>query len=76
MAKDINPQFSFIKGWNQVKQNDVQLVREELMIALGITTRPNFLKRLYGNVEPKVTEAAAIEQVFHKYNITSVWGVE
>lgn len=76
MAKEVNPKFSFLKGWNQVQQKDVQLVRDELMIALGITTSPAFLMRLYGRIEPKVSEAAAIEQVFRKYNITSIWGAE
>lgn len=69
-------EFSFLKGWNQLRQMDVDAVKEEIMNALGITTAPNFYRRLRGEVEPRVTEHQAIENVFKKYGITEIWGVE
>lgn len=67
-------QFSFQRGWSQVQLGDIEKCREELMTALGISTRVAFHHRLKGNVEPRVTEAKAIEDVFAKYNIVDVWG--
>jgi hypothetical protein len=67
-------EFSFQKGWSQVKQGDAATVRSRLMVALNITTRMAFLDRLNGKVEPKVTEHAAIEQVFKSYGIKEIWG--
>lgn len=66
--------FSFQKGWSQVKQGEAATVRSKLMAALNITTRMAFLDRLNGKVEPKVTEYAAIEKVFKSYGIKEVWG--
>ena len=67
-------EFSFHKGWSQVKNGDVTNCRKELMEALGITTRMAFLLRLKGKVEPRVSEAQAIERVFAKYGVTDIWG--
>lgn len=44
------------------------------MTALGLNTRMAFLQRLNGNVEPRISEYKAIEEVFAKYGITDVWG--
>lgn len=67
--------FSFSKGWSQVKNGDVPECRNKLMDALGIKTRAAFLNRLKGDVEPKVSEVKAIEEVFARYGIKEVWGV-
>lgn len=66
-------QYSFKKGWNQVPNEKLTEVREKLMEALDIN-RANFYKRMRGDVEPKVSEAAAIELVFKQYGITEIWG--
>lgn len=66
--------FSFKKGWNQLKHVDLEQARIKLMDALGLTTTPPFYQRLNGKVEPKVTEAEAIERIFAEYGITEVWG--
>lgn len=68
-------QFSFNKGWSQVKNGDISECRAKLMAALGINTRMAFLNRLKGEVEPKVSEAKAIEAVFADYGIKAVWGM-
>lgn len=68
--------FSFNKGWSQVKNGDIQRCREELMAALNVKTRAAFLKRMKGEVEPRISEAKAIEDVFAKYGIKEVWGID
>nr|DAT47436.1 MAG TPA: hypothetical protein [Caudoviricetes sp.] len=70
---DMN-EFSFKLGFSQVKRKDAKEVRERIMEALGLTTRASWYARLNGGVEPKVSEARAIEEVFTKYGITKVWG--
>jgi hypothetical protein len=68
--------YAFEKGFSQVMNKDVQAVRHEIMEALNVTTRPAFLSRLRGEVEPKVSEAEKIEAIFSKYGVTDVWGEE
>lgn len=68
--------YAFQKGFSQVMNKDVQAVRHEIMDALNVTTRPAFLSRLRGEVEPKVSEAEKIEAIFAKYGVTDVWGEE
>ena len=55
-------------------QKDISNVKHEIMITLGITTNVAWLNRLNGKVEPKVSEAKAIEETFAKYGIKEVWG--
>lgn len=66
--------FSFSKGWGQVTQNDSKQVKSEIMKALKINTRAGWGQRLRGDVEPRVSEAKAIEEIFKKRGITKVWG--
>lgn len=68
-------QFSFNKGWSQVKNGDMSECRNKLMEVLGIKSRAAFLNRLKGDVEPKVSEVRAIESVFTEYGIKDIWGV-
>ena len=37
-------------------------------------TRNTFYIRMRGEIEPKVSEAEAIEKIFSEYGITDVWG--
>ncbi len=67
-------EFSFKKGYDQVQQKDAKEVREKIMTALNITTRRSWGLRLDGKIEPKVTEAQSIENIFKEYGITEVWG--
>ena len=69
-----NKQFSFNKGWQQLRQGDVVICRKELMNALNVTTRAAFLQRLKGNVIPNMLEARSVERVFAKYGIKEIWG--
>jgi hypothetical protein bfra3_11596 len=67
-------EYSFKRGFAQVQQKDVQKVKERIMSALGLTTRVSWYARLNGSVEPKVSEAKAIEMVFADFGIKDVWG--
>lgn len=73
MSKEL---FSFQKGWSQVKIGDVAECREKLMKAMNITTRAAWGKRLKGEVEPRISEVKAIEDVFSEYGIEDVWGID
>lgn len=66
--------FSFKKGFSQVMQKDISNVKHEIMITLGITTNVAWLNRLNGKVEPKVSEAKAIEETFAKYGTRKFGG--
>jgi hypothetical protein len=67
-------EYSFEKGWYQLRQQDVQAAKEELMASLGVTTNMAFRNRLKGKHIPKITQVEAIEKVFAKYGIRKVWG--
>lgn len=69
-------QFSFNKGWLQLRQGDIAACRKELMVVFNVTTRAAFLHRLKGNVIPNVLEAHNVEKVFAKYGIKDVWGLD
>lgn len=66
--------FSFQKGWSQVKNGDLAECRNKLMAAFNITTRAAWGKRLKGEVEPKISEVHAVESIFAEYGIRKVWG--
>jgi len=74
MSENTVTSFSFKTGFEQLRIIDVPVVEKEIMNALGITHRTNFLKRLKGEVEPKVSEAKSIEAIFKQYGITKIWG--
>lgn len=65
---------TFKRGINNTPIRHIRAVRQELMAALGITTRPALLARIKGDVEPKVSEVEKIEAVFEKYGIVDIWG--
>lgn len=66
--------FAFKKGWSQVPRNKTEEVRLHIMSALGLQTRNTFYIRLRGKIEPKVSEAEKIENIFREYGITEIWG--
>lgn len=66
--------YSFKKGYSQVQRKDSIVVRNRIMNALNIKSRPAWLTRLNGKVEPKLSEALAIEAIFREYGISEVWG--
>lgn len=66
--------YGFTKGLSQLKVCDVPAVKAEIMEALGITTNVSWINRRSGKIEPKISEALAIEEIFAKRGITDVWG--
>lgn len=65
---------SFKKGWKQLTLEQAPKVRQEICDVLGISCRTSFYPRLNGQVEPKFSEAKAIEAIFRKYGIKDIWG--
>lgn len=55
-------------------RNKTEEVRLRIMAALSLQTRNTFYVRLRGKIEPKVSEAEKIEEIFRDYGITEVWG--
>lgn len=66
--------FSFKKGYDQVQRKDLESVKQEIMSALEINNRMSWNDRLNGNVEPRISEHRAIEEIFNKRGITEIWG--
>ena len=71
---ETNPEWSFRKGWMQMRQKDVQESRQKLMEAMGVTTGVSFLNRMSGKIEPRMSEYETITMIFQEYGITDVWG--
>ena len=69
-------EFSFWKGWSQVRLKDQKEVQRKIMEALNMESRMAWCQRRLGNVEPKVSEARAIEEIFAEYGIKEVWGAK
>ena len=67
---------SFRRGWLQVRMMDSEVVKADIMNALGVISEPTWKQRLYGYVQPRKSEAERIVAVFAKYGITDVWGFE
>ena len=41
----------------------------------GLNNRNSFYAYRDGKIEPKVTQAEAVESVFNRFGITNIWGV-
>lgn len=63
----------FLNGLGQVQEKDSANVRTELMAALGVASRMSLSNYSRGLIEPKVSQANAVELVFNKYGITEIW---
>jgi len=63
----------FLKGLGQVQEKDSSNIRIELMAALGVASRMSLSNYSRGLIEPKVSQANAVEHVFNKYGITEIW---
>ena len=67
--------WGFIKGLKQLRVGEVDEVKAEIMAALHITTNVSYINRKTGKIEPKISEARAIEEIFAKRGISDVWGI-
>lgn len=71
----MSKEHSFQKGLNQVPLGKIPEIKKDIMEALKITSRPAWLRRLKGEVDPKTKEIQSVEAVFKRYGITKeVWG--
>ncbi len=66
--------FSFQKGFNRLQKKDIKEAQKKIKEALGISSSPSWYDRLYGRVEPKISEVEKIEGIFKEYGITDIWG--
>ncbi|MDR1584975.1 MAG: hypothetical protein LBS07_02210 [Prevotellaceae bacterium] len=64
----------FTKGLIQVRIKDKAEVVEKIRKAIGVINRVSFYSYQHGKVEPKASQAAAIEKIFAEYGITEIWG--
>jgi hypothetical protein len=67
-------EFSFKKGWGQVRRKDTKTVKIRIMKVLHITTKASWGRYLNGITEPKAGEYIKINSIFSEYGITDVWG--
>lgn len=68
--------FGFKTAFTKLPGDIQPVVKEKIMSALGVTTRDSWSRRMRGLTEPKVTEAAAVEQIFKEYGAVKVWDHE
>lgn len=72
---EIDYKDGFNAGYIQLRQMDVEDATTELWEALGINNRNSFTQYKTGKIEPKASQAAAVEAVFKKYGVTkNIWG--
>jgi hypothetical protein len=64
--------FSFKHAYRSLPANKMREVRERIKTELNIQDFA-FYARLRGNVEPKMSEAAIIQNIFAEYGILQVW---
>lgn len=69
-------EFSFKRGLSQIRARDLPTVRVLIMDALDIKSRKSWHLRLNGDIEPRVSEAQRIEEIFHSYGVFDVWGYD
>lgn len=68
----MNKEFSFKHAYQSLPSNKKAEVRDKIKKALNLETYA-FYQRMGGKVEPKISEAQAIEAIFSEYGITKVW---
>jgi hypothetical protein len=74
MERTTNYKEGFCKGYGQLQIKDEDSVYKELWVALGVSSRAAFSQYRKGKIEPKASQAEAVEKVFKKYGIKEIWG--
>lgn len=67
-------EYSFEKAYLQVQAGEQKEVRNLIMQGLNLKSPQAFYNRLKGLIEPKVSEAKIIEEIFTSFGITDIWG--
>lgn len=70
----LHPEYSFYKGWLQVKLGDAEEVRAKLMAVFNTDKLNVFYHRIQGRTELKHSYVVGVEEVFKQYGITDIWG--
>lgn len=66
--------FSFKRGWRQLPNGKLKEAKIRIMEALKLKYETSFYPRLNGDIEPKFSEVKSIEDIFHSYGVTDIWG--
>lgn len=66
--------YSFKKGFSQVPVGKTKEVKDQIMRCLKITSHPAWLRRLRGEIEPRISEMDAVYSVFLAHGIEDIWG--
>jgi transcriptional regulator with XRE-family HTH domain len=74
MERITNYKEGFCKGYGQLQIKDKDSAYKELWSALGVSSRTALSQYRRGKIEPKASQAEAVEKVFKKYGITEIWG--
>jgi hypothetical protein len=72
--EETNYKKGFNKGLGQILTKDLESVKKEAKAALRIKNRNSYYYYRDGKIEPKASQAEALEKVFAKYGITDIWG--
>lgn len=76
LSDNKNKYRGFLNGLNQLQVGVYKDAVADLKLALGINNRNSFYAYRDGKIEPKATQAEAVEGVFNKYGVTTnIWGV-
>jgi len=68
--------YAFSKGWRKANADQKERIMKQLKEALGGVTEQAVYARMRGEVEPKVSQAAAIEKIFAREKIRDIWGLK
>lgn len=61
--------WSFKEAFYSLPYNEMPIVRKEIEESIGIKSSPAWYNRLYGKVEPKISEYLTIQRIFKKRGI-------
>lgn len=64
---------SIKKGFDQVQNKDIEIVKQKIWDALSIRHRTQWYQYLGGKREPKFSEAQKIEEIFLEQGIIDIF---
>ena len=65
---------AFQNGFYRLAIRDVAAARIRLMALFEVTTRQGLRDRVNGKVNHTDEQINAVEEIFHSYGITNIWG--
>lgn len=64
---------SIKKGFDQVQRQHLEPVKTDIMAVLEINSRTSWNAYLNGTVEPKLSKAVAIAEIFNRVGVTDIY---